>query len=71
MLKVSLFSILPIINTQQTHIVAFVQNRLPKFTENILTDRRISLYLVYEMMFLWNTYSSIGPNHLEIIIESI
>lgn len=56
---------------QQTHIVAFVQNRLPKFTENMLTDRMISLHLVYEMMFLWNTYSNMSPNHLEIIVESI
>lgn len=67
----SLYSLSFPSSMQHTHIVAFVQNRLPMFTENILTDRMISLYLVYEMMFLWNTYSNIRPNHLEIIIESI
>lgn len=72
----SLFSIISIFffssfTIQQTHIVAFVRNRLPKFTKKMLTDRKVSLYLVYEMMFLWNTYSNISPNHLEIIVESI
>lgn len=45
----------------------FVQSRVLKF--NDLNDKTFWRFLVYEMMFLWSTFSNIRPDHLKLIVE--